>query len=708
MDPRLLPLVKAFLAESQDLTQRLTRAVLTLELNSAAPGELEHAWSELRRGLHTLKGSAATVGLHEHSALGHALEDRVGRERRPLVRADVDLLLAAFDAFLDGLRRLAAAEAEPLERLRAFMASLGVHAAPTGDEPPVLPPPASAPEAHSSAPEAHPGAPTAAPAPLEGPGGYRISAADLSLWQANVERLRDLRLRLEERHQALTAHLETLARLRLPALASLRLALDGEAALLGADADGLGEALESLEGSLKAVATTPVHELFAPLHRVVRDLARQLGKEAVLRVAGEEVAVERRLVEALRGPLAHLVRNAVDHGVEAPAVRERAGKHAVGAISARVELVGNLLFLELADDGAGVDLPRLREVAVRQGLGTAAALAAMDTPGLLGLLSRPGFTTRQEVSSTSGRGVGLDAVAQDLKRLGGTMEVHSVTGQGTRFTLTVPTSLGSTPLLLLRCGAQTLALPTISVEVAQRAAGDALQKAGEGQVLVHGGRPVPVRELGPCLGLPTPRRVEGGALLVLQLDARRVALRVDEVLGDRELSLLPMPAELAGLAAYQGVAALAGGELVPVLRPAWLFEEARAVRVEAAGRRRALVVDDSLTARALHRTVLEAGGYEVHAVGDGEAALAQVRTTPYDALVFDVGMVPMDGLALTRAVRAEAGLGRVPILLVSGRDEEQVAWAEAGANAFLAKRDCAAGRLLQELTRLVAAAGGPA
>ncbi|HEY8212226.1 MAG TPA: response regulator [Myxococcaceae bacterium] len=697
-DPVILEIIKGFVIEAQDLTQRITRAVLRLE--RPGPGAATAAaYDDLCRALHTLKGAAGTLGFTDLSDAAHRIEDAmaVRRERlEPLPAALADAIFQSLDVLnlraeayaqerTDGLPDLAG----PLERLQAALDGM----------------PAPRAEAGSTAgPEAPaPAAPKEAAA--ADPGEWRVGQASVRQVIREVERLRELQLRLGERRRDMDRGLSILSRLGMLAeTAEARAVLMSVSRTLADDTDEAASIVEALEEGVREITTMPVRTVLEPLHRAVRDLCRQLGKEARLSVVGAELSLDRRMLEALRGPLVHLVRNAVDHGVEMPEAREAAGKHREGSVVIRLEQVGNLAFIEVSDDGRGLDEVRIGEVAEAQGVLGAGEARGLTPHQLHQLAFRPHFSTRPEVSETSGRGVGLDVVQSEVHALGGRVEAHSSTGQGTRFTLTVPMELGSSPVLIVRCGEHSLGLPTMAVEQVRPARQGELRITRAGMHLVVNEQLLPLLDLGSLLGIRQPTAPHPGTpVAVVQAQGRRVGVSFDEVMGDRDLVIRPLPRELRSLDAYQGEAIYVHGELILVLRPDWLVQGGASRGRVAVQARRALVVDDSLTARAMHRSMLEAHGFTVHTAGNGSQALEQLRHSTYDVMIADIGMEGMDGYQLTRAVRGAQDTRQMPVVLVSAQDgaDERQAGIEAGADGFLSKKECAAGRLLQEVQAVI-------
>ncbi|HYV68364.1 MAG TPA: response regulator [Myxococcales bacterium] len=725
LDPMMEQLLPGFLDECKEIAERVTEHLIELE-----KAHDQARFDDLARGLHTLKGSAATLGLSEVSELAHRMEDAVLPLRgkaTALPGALTDALLKTLDVWMAHLRATTAKAELPdlrpshklLESVRQAILAVepGKPAANTAksgaekekEKEKERSKPAAEKKATKRERDPKPAEPEPASAeppleeeavPGEEAGSWRVRTREVVSLLHEVERLREVRLRLEERRRELERALAQLAKLGILAqTAEVRALLMGVQRALHADGEEAGDIVASMEDELKAICTLPVRTVLEPLRRSVRDLCKQSGKQARLSIVGGEVSLDRRVLESLRGPLVHLVRNAVDHGLEMPDIREARGKHREGIIVVRVEQQGNMLFIEVSDDGNGLDLALIKQAARDLSIVPGAELDAMTPAQLQQLIFRNGFSTRRTVTAVSGRGVGMDVVRSQIQALQGHIEVHSTPGQGARFTLTLPAELGSSPVLVVRCGEHELGIPMPAVETSLLARSSELRIARTRVQLSHREQLITTQDLGALLGLRQPEVPnDGQPLLILQSQGRRVALAVDEVVGDRELVIRPLPPEVRDLSAYQGAATLARGELVLIVRPDWLtgFEKRDA---SLTGTRRALVVDDSLTARALHRTALESAGYSVHTASSGRQALEQLRHSSYDVMVSDIGMDEMDGFELTQQARRQSELEAMPIILVSARDSDadRQRGASSGADGFLSKKDCASGRLIAEV-----------
>jgi two-component system chemotaxis sensor kinase CheA len=487
----------------------------------------------LFRHAHSVKGMSASMGFTALTNLAHRAEDLVDRIRcRPeaLTPELVDVLLATGDRLAEGVRRagegLPAPEAADLEEQLAR----AIEAA--GGEPRPAPPPAR--------PEAKPLAlPGATPATVrirtELLDGFLEAVGELIL---ATSRLRELGRSLPDRER--------------PAVEE--------------GVDALARIVKELQGQVMAVRMTPVSLVTDPLPRAARDLARQLGRDLEVTVEGADIELDRSILEALRDPLLHLWRNAVDHGIEPPEERVAAGKPPRGLLALRVRRERDRVVVEIEDDGRGMEPDRLRAAAVRRGLLAADAARALSTRDALQLAFLPGLSTARTISDLSGRGVGLDAAKRQVEAVGGTIDLTSTPGRGTCFVLRLPLTIAVVPLLLVGVGDELFGLPIAKVLGAVEAGpADLVPDAGL-PTLRHGGRSVPVYRLASLLDLPA----SGGAAVrphvVVEGDGSHlVALGVDRLVGQEEAVLKPVPAPLDRLPGFLGVTILGTGRPLFVL-----------------------------------------------------------------------------------------------------------------------------------------------
>ena len=495
------------------------------------------------------------------------------------------------------------------------------------------------------------------------------------------------------------------------------------AARLRSDMAQLSAVAETLADEVLAVRLLPVATAFGPFERLVRDLARDQGKAIELALVGGATEIDRKVLERLRDPLIHMLRNAIDHGIEAPEVRQLTGKPPTGQIRLTVANRGGAVEITLADDGGGLDPVRLRAAAVRKGLFTEERAAALDEEAAFGLIFHPGFSTTAVPTTTSGRGVGMDVVRDEVTRLGGQLQIASVLGRGTTFTITVPLTLATTRAILVEVAGQRLALPSMPIERTARLRNDELVALEGRRTVTIEGRPVPIVALAEVLGLPSPAAADPRAwqpYVVLRQDERQIAVLVERLIGEQELVVKPLGWPLRRVRHVGGVAVLGSGETVAILNPTDVLRGGLQLVGVGAGvdtpatsltrtvaaparRRRVLVVDDSLTTRTLERGILEAAGYDALVASDGAEALGVLGREGIDLVVSDVEMPRLDGFGLTAAIRRDERLRHIPVILVTSLDtaEHRERGVMVGADAYLGKGTFDQGQLLDTIGRLL-------
>jgi two-component system chemotaxis sensor kinase CheA len=462
---------------------------------------------------------------------------------------------------------------------------------------------------------------------------------------------------------------------------------------------------------LRDLRMVPASQMLEPLRRTVRELCSRLNKDVELVLGGGDVRIDRRIVDALKDPLLHLVRNALDHGVEPAAARRAAGKPPTARLSVRVEPRGTRLGVVVEDDGAGLSPERVRAAAVSRGLLSEADAAKLSEMQAARLIFQPGFSTRDQVTETSGRGVGLDVVQSTATRLQGAVDVAFEAGHGTRFTIDVPLTLAGALGLLVRTGNMVVALPSDAVERVTRlapadvgtVAGRVMARVDDEQLSFHA--------LSEAIGMPRlPLALELGRMqtaMVLTLGGVRAVFAIDAVVGQQEIVVRPLGRHVAGVAHLAGAAVLDDGRLVPVLNAPELLRVAGAPlgRFTATELRRSpiLVCDDSLTTRFAMKSLLEIAGYPVITAADGEEALGILERTPCQLVVSDWQMPRLDGIGLTRRIRSHPKLSRLPVILCTSLDspEERAAGLDAGADGYLVKREVERGKLLDLVRQLL-------
>jgi two-component system, chemotaxis family, sensor kinase CheA len=472
-----------------------------------------------------------------------------------------------------------------------------------------------------------------------------------------------------------------------------------------ADLHGLDQAEREIAQALDAAAKlrlVPAAATIAALERTARDVAQSLGKEARFAAIGGGIRLEAPVLGAVRGALIQLVRNAVAHGIEAPAERERRGKLVAGNVTLNIARRGNRVAFICDDDGGGIDLDAVRRVARERGA-AASDVERLDAQGLVQLLLKGGLSTAANANELAGRGIGLDVVREAASRLRGEIEVETDSGKGTRVALIVPVSLSTVEALLMEAGGIVAALPVSAVQ-------DTLRTSpAEGDTILHAGEAIPLTPLDGLLArLPgAKRRAAPRVAVVVAAGAARAAIAVDRLLGVVTLVVQPLPDTVRADAMVAGAALDADGVPRLVLDPDGLVAAARAAppaETAAAADPKApiLVVDDSLTTRMLEQSILESAGFEVDLAVSAEDALAKAARRRYGLFLVDVEMPGMDGFTFVAQTRADANFRGTPALLVSSRngDEDRRRASEAGAAGYIVKGEFDQTRFLDTVRRL--------
>ncbi|MBL8955228.1 MAG: response regulator, partial [Myxococcaceae bacterium] len=495
--------------------------------------------------------------------------------------------------------------------------------------------------------------------------------------------------------------------------------LEGDLHLLRDDAfrfvRGHVDAVNTLHGNLSQMADSvaearlvPLSSVFEAFPRAVRDIASSQGKQVDLQIDNSGVGVDRSMINDVRDALIHLVRNAVDHGLEAPDFREALGKPSTGRVSIRVRADGDMLAVELEDDGRGIDPERLRSVAVARRILTPAQAAALSEREAIELIFRPGFSTREEVSELSGRGVGMDVVKRKVEALGGSVSVQSRVGRGTTIALRLPQSLALMRVLLVRLGDDVYGMPAADVEAVARFRPEDRMEVFGSLAVMHRNRPTTLVALGPLLGLNGGPRHDRPPSVVVRHGEDRAALVVDGLVDEREVAVKPCGGEfLKGAAFIAGTAALEDGRIAVLLHVPDIMAEvrkvARPVQEPAQTKRlRVLLVDDSPIARATEGALVKALGHAVAEAVDGEDAWVRVQREPFDLILTDVQMPKLDGFGFTRRVKSHPDFGRIPVIILSSlaSPEDKRRGVDAGADAYLVKGELGVESLALAIDRL--------
>jgi two-component system sensor histidine kinase and response regulator WspE len=467
----------------------------------------------------------------------------------------------------------------------------------------------------------------------------------------------------------------------------------------------------------------PFADVLAGQARMVRDLGRSLGKQVRLEIEGEKTQVDRDVLEKLEAPLTHLLRNAVDHGIEAPEQRIAAGKPAEGLIQLRASHQAGLLVVELIDDGAGVDLERLRRSIIQRKLSPEETAAQLSEEELLSFLFLPGFSMRDKVTEVSGRGVGLDAVQHMVRQLRGGVELVQRAGQGSRFHVEVPLTLSVVRSLVVEVGGEAYAFPLAHIERMRDVQADEIVQLEGRQHFWHEERHVGLVAASQLLNRPAGQNNEDVLKVVVIRERDAVyGVAVERFIGERTLVVLPLDPRLGKVQDISAGALLDDGSAVLIIdvedmlrSVEKLLNTGRLERIDRRNRqldnqvrKRVLVVDDSLTVRELERKLLLSRGYEVAVAVDGMDGWNALRAEDFDLLITDIDMPRMDGIELVTLLRRDSRLQSLPVMVVSykDREEDRRRGLDAGADYYLAKASFHDDALLDAVVELIGDAQG--
>jgi two-component system chemotaxis sensor kinase CheA len=473
-----------------------------------------------------------------------------------------------------------------------------------------------------------------------------------------------------------------------------------------------------LQESINRVRMLPLSSLFNTFPRLLRDMAKREGKEVELVVEGGGIQLDKKILEQLKDPMMHLLRNALDHGVEKIEDRGQSGKRRAGTITLSATQRANSVLIEVKDDGAGIDVDKIKSIALRRGFVSEEALEEMTEQQVMALVFRPGFSTKGIITDLSGRGVGLDVVFSIIERLKGSIALSSEVGGGTCFSIKLPVSLATSQALVVRVNEQVFAIPLTAVDIITEVGLDQVMTVESREAVLVEGMPTALVRLHEILSLSAESihlaDDEKAPVVVIGSADERVALMVNEVIGEKEIVVKGLGPQLRRVRNFSGATILGDGSVVLILNVFDLIKSSQKVRgmwitseknMEDEGRKRPeiLVADDSVTTRVLEKNILEGSGYRVTLAVDGLDALEKAREGGFDLVVSDVEMPRMSGFELAAELRSEGRFNDLPIILVTSLDseEDKKKGIEAGADAYITKGAFEQGNLLATIKQLL-------
>ena len=477
---------------------------------------------------------------------------------------------------------------------------------------------------------------------------------------------------------------------------------------------------DELEEGIRTLRLLPLSTIFNLFPRMVRDLAKQEGKQVELLIEGGDTRADKRILEEMKDPLMHIIRNAIDHGIETPGERQQKGKPPKATIVLKGYQTATNIVIEICDDGRGLDLEKIKQTALKRGICREEELAAMTPHQIHSLIFTPGFSTRTFVTEVSGRGVGLDVVRTNVERLKGSIHIDSTPGMGTTLRLSLGTTLATAHVLLVEVEGIAYALPVEFVQLARLVPESDIFALEGRETMILDGQPVSVVKLADLLELP-PRGILNSSksmntsclpCIILQVGEERLGILVDALVDEQDVVLKPQSKLLKRVRNVSGATILGTGEVCMVLNPHDLLKSVRKpgksiapskLQPESDRKLLILLVEDSIATRTQEKRILENAGYEVVTAVDGLDGYNKLRTRNFDAVISDVQMPNLDGLGLVTKIRQHKEYSELPIILVTSlaSDDDKRRGAEAGANSYIPKSSFNQDLLLQTLKRLI-------
>ncbi|WP_199345106.1 MULTISPECIES: hybrid sensor histidine kinase/response regulator [Nostoc] len=485
---------------------------------------------------------------------------------------------------------------------------------------------------------------------------------------------------------------------------------------LSEDTTRLEQLSGDLEEGIRTLRLLPFATIFNLFPRMVRDLAQQQGKLVELILEGKDTLADKRLLEEMKDPLMHILRNAIDHGIEPPQERERLGKSTTATIRLRAYQTPTNIVLEISDDGRGLNLDKIKQIAVKRGICSEEESATMTPSQIQALIFAPGFSTAPLVTEVSGRGVGLDVVQTNVEKLKGTIEVESFPGQGCTLRVNLGITLATAHVLIVQVNQMPYAIPVEFVQTACLIKSEEIFPLEGRDTIIRDGQPISVVQLADLLELPPMpsglTQETALSCIILQVGQAQLGVVVDALVDEQDVVIKPQSQLLKRVRNVSGATILGTGDVCMVLNPQDLVKSARSrsqsisstqTRQVAPTKPTVLLVEDSIATRTQEKRILETAGYQVITAVDGLDGLNKLRSHTVDAVVSDVQMPNLDGLGLTAKIRQYQEYSDLPIILVTSlaSDEDKRRGAEAGANAYIIKGSFNQEALLSALKRLV-------
>ncbi|OGW18072.1 MAG: hypothetical protein A3G93_09990 [Nitrospinae bacterium RIFCSPLOWO2_12_FULL_45_22] len=691
------PFIKKFVEETRERLRRVEHDFISLE---AEKGNRDILQGVLRE-VHTIKGSANMLGLKNISTLAHSIEAMLDKEKggeeglnpqgMNILYQSIDLLSRMVEVIAqDGKETL-----DPSDLCASLESAISAE-----KMQPALPPNEMTPTS------------TYHYLQISDLETVRINASIIEQLSKISSELRYWIMREEERYHQLSNLLSPIFQgLPQELRTSYKKFLENysEEVVLG---DRL---IHQLQEEVLAISLIPLAHVFDGLPRAVRDLSQELGKEVELVIEGGEIAIDQRIINQIDAPLIHLVRNAIDHGIEHPEQRRLLGKPPKGKLRVCASQKGNRISIEIEDDGQGIDFPKIQDEIVKKGFLSQEEAASLPEGELLRFIFNPGFTTQSIITEVSGRGIGLDIVRGTVEKLNGTVTLTTERGNGTRCLLNLPFYLALIPSLLFTSGDSTFAIPLSFIEEVVYLDPNKVMSLENRDVISFHGKTIPAAKLTGLLQLPT---VQGDGqkyyALIIKHGEQRVGILADKVLEEKDIVIKKLGRYFRATREISGVAGLSNGGVALALNVTAIVEaiiqglrkgiplERGKIEETKKGPLSLLLAEDSLIVRDLEKNILQMAGYKVETARDGLEALEKLKEQDFDLIITDIEMPRMNGFELVAAVRKDDRHKEIPIIIVTTKEkrEDRLRGLEVGADAYMLKSSFDQGEFLAIIEKL--------
>ncbi len=682
--PEFEEFLPGFIGSAREHIEAIDQGLLKLEKGGVSEKD---ASKSIWRNAHSLKGAAMTMGIDPMADICHAMEDLIRKMDEGSMAAAPEIFDALFQANDMNnaiLEHLAAPSAPPVD-VASILLRLEGMANPQKGIPSI---PASAARGDRS---------------FRNPSPKDASHGSVRVPTKKVDRFLNIAVELVITRNRMQSLVEKFH--------------EPESQDLHDSVEILSHLVDETQQLVMDIRMLPISLLFNPFSRSVRDLARERNKSVDLVIQGGDTRVDKRAIEELSDPLLHLLRNAIDHGMEPSDERRAAHKDETGKITLRAFQGIDKTIIEVIDDGPGIDRERVKEKALKKKLITEKESKHMLDAEVFDILFMPGFSTAEMVTDLSGRGVGMDVVKNNVEKLSGSVEILSTLGQGTIVRIAIPLTLATAKAFLVRCSKHILALPIFSAVQVLRLQPCDIQTVKGREAIYWQGEIIPCARLNVLLSFPETDLEEPDEkrpFLLLKHGGKRIAFQVDDVMGVEEIVMRNLGSHLGRLPVFSGSSILGTGEIALIIDVARLFTMAQ---IKAGNlflernmsetpkdtRQRILLVEDQMTTRLLEKSILEAAGFLVETAEDGIDALEKLETTLFHLVMTDVQMPNMDGFTLTETLKKDTRFSQIPVIIVTSleREEERKQGLLAGADAFLLKKSFNQESLIQTIRTLI-------